>query len=258
MNIINFSGGRTSAYMTKRLIEEGLTDYIVTFQNTGKEMPQTLDFINECDKRWGLNIVWLEYRFGNQFEVVTYETASKDGRPFAELIEHKKHFLPNTMTRYCTTGLKIDTSRRYLQSIGIDEWIVYNGIRYDEPRRWSKAKNLPSYKTEELPLVKWKVTKKDVLDWWKKQDFDLQLNEPYGNCDCCFLKGKGKLAIIAKEKPELFNWWIDKEKKHFEYGRSNKGSFKQEITYQQIKDKAQSQLGLWDDDPSFECFCNID
>ena len=52
MNIINFSGGRTSAYMTKRLIDEGLTDYIVTFQNTGKEMPETLDFINECDKRW--------------------------------------------------------------------------------------------------------------------------------------------------------------------------------------------------------------
>ena len=50
MNIINFSGGRTSAYMTKRLIDEGLDDYIVAFQNTGEEMPETLDFINECDK----------------------------------------------------------------------------------------------------------------------------------------------------------------------------------------------------------------
>ena len=61
MNIINFSGGRTSAYMTKRLIDEG-GEYLVTFQNTGKEMPQTLDFINECDKRWGLNIVRSQYR----------------------------------------------------------------------------------------------------------------------------------------------------------------------------------------------------
>jgi hypothetical protein len=57
------------------------------------------------------------------------------------------------------------------------------------------------------------------------------------------------LAIIAKEKPELFDWWIKHE---------NNGTFKKEISYQQIKDKAQSQLGLWDDDPSFECFCNID
>ena len=95
MNVINFSGGRTSAYMTKRLIDEGLTNYIVTFQNTGKELPQTLDFINKCDKEWCLNIVWLEFRYGNKFEVVTYETASRDGRPFDEAIAHKKHFLPN-------------------------------------------------------------------------------------------------------------------------------------------------------------------
>jgi 3'-phosphoadenosine 5'-phosphosulfate sulfotransferase (PAPS reductase)/FAD synthetase len=117
VSVINFSGGRTSAYMTKRLIDEGLTDYIVLFQNTGKEMPGTLDFINQCDKRWNLNIIWLEYRYGNNFEIVNYDTASRDGRPFSELIEHKKNFLPNQLMRYCTNELKIQTARRYLQSI---------------------------------------------------------------------------------------------------------------------------------------------
>lgn len=247
MNIINFSGGRTSAYMTKRLIDEG-GDYLVTFQNTGKEMPQTLDFINECDKRWGLNVVWLEYRYGNNFEVVTYETASRDGRPFHELIESNK-CLPNTFMRFCTKEMKINTLKRYCKQHDIDEWNHFVGIRYDEPRRWGKTSSFPQYMTVEHPLVTWKVTKKDVLDWWKQQPFDLMVNEPYGNCDCCFLKGKGKLAIIAKEKPELLDWWIDKEKT---------STFKKEISYQQIKDKAQSQLGLWDDDPSFECFCNVD
>ena len=102
-----------------------------------------------------------------------------------------------------------------------------------------------------MTLVKCKVTKQYVLDYWAKQDFDLQVNEPYGNCDCCFLKGKGKLAIIAKEKPELFQWWIDQEKE-------SEGTFKKGIQYKDIVNKAQNQLGLWDDDPSFECFCNID
>lgn len=244
MNIINFSGGRTSAYMTKRLIDEGLTDYIITFQNTGKEMPQTLDFINECDKCWNLKIVWLEYRYGNNFEIVNYETASRNGRPFDEAIAHKNHFLPNQRMRYCTQLMKIDTLHRYLKSIGIKEYISFNGIRFDEPRRWSKVLD-----SVELPLVKWKTTKQDVLHWWTQQDFDLMLNEPYGNCDCCFLKGKGKLSIIAKEKPELFQWWIDKEKK---------ATFKKEISYKQLLDKSQIQLGLWDEDPSFECFCNMD
>ena len=169
MNIINFSGGRTSAYMTKRLIDEG-GEYLVTFQNTGKEMPQTLDFINECDKRWGLNIVWLEYRFGNNFEVVTYETASRDGRPFDEMIAHNK-CLPNTMMRFCTKEMKINTLKRYCKSIGVNEWNHFVGIRYDEPRRWGKISSLPEYMTVEHPLVKWKVIKADVLSWWEQQSF---------------------------------------------------------------------------------------
>ena len=246
MNIINFSGGRTSAYMTKRLIDEGLTDYIVTFQNTGKEMPQTLDFINECDKRWNLNIIWLEYRKPASFEVVTYETASRQGQPFKQLLEQRPASIPNQQFRFCTLELKINTLNRYLKSIGVYDYISINGIRYDEPRRWGKVQE-----NVELPLVKWKTTKKDVLVWWKQQDFDLKVNEPYGNCDCCFLKGKGKLSIIAKEKPELFDWWINIEKQ-------SGHQFKKEIDYHSLKNKALSQIGLWDNDPSFECFCNID
>jgi 3'-phosphoadenosine 5'-phosphosulfate sulfotransferase (PAPS reductase)/FAD synthetase len=247
MNIINFSGGRTSAYLTKRLIDEG-GDYLVTFQNTGKELPQTLDFVNECDKRWNLGIVWLEYRRPATFEVVTYETASRNGEPYDQLLEQRPSAIPNMQFRYCTMELKIMTLKRYLKSIGVTDYTSFNGIRYDEPRRWQKVKD--SDIDVELPLVSWKITKADVLNWWKGQEFDLLVNEPYGNCDCCFLKGKGKLATIAKEKPELFDWWINKESK----GRQ----WKKEITYQQIKDKAQSQLGLWDDDPSFECFFNVD
>jgi 3'-phosphoadenosine 5'-phosphosulfate sulfotransferase (PAPS reductase)/FAD synthetase len=234
--------------MTKRLIDEG-GQYIVTFQNTGKEMPQTLEFINECDKRWNLNIVWLEYRKPATFEVVTYETASRQGEPFNQLLEQRPSGIPNQQFRFCTMELKIETLRRYLKSLGIKQYTSFNGIRYDEPRRWAKI-NATDLDVE-LPLVKWKTTKPDVLSWWKQQPFDLMVNEPYGNCDGCFLKGKGKLSIIAKEKPELFDWWIKHE-------TESGNTFKKEISYQQIKDKAQSQLGLWDDDPSFECFCNVD
>lgn len=44
---ISFSGGRTSAYMTKMLLDNfnDKYDFIVTFANTGMEHNKTLDFI---------------------------------------------------------------------------------------------------------------------------------------------------------------------------------------------------------------------
>jgi 3'-phosphoadenosine 5'-phosphosulfate sulfotransferase (PAPS reductase)/FAD synthetase len=244
--------------MAYRLFKEQPDDYIVLFQNTGKEMPETLDFIHECDQRWGLNVVWLEYRFGHNFEVVNYHTASRNGRPFDELIAHNKHFLPNSMVRYCTNQLKLQTGRRYLKSLGIKEWDSYVGIRYDEPRRWRKDSKLPKYVELFYPLVEWKVTKEDVLKFWAEQDFNLAINEPYGNCDCCFLKGKGLLSTIAKERPDLFEWWENHENNRYGGYDAVAGGFKKGITYKAIRELAQKSPGMFDGDPSFECFCNTD
>jgi len=50
--------------MLKQIIDAHggtLPDYcVVTFANTGKEMPQTLDFVRDCGEQWGVDIVWLE------------------------------------------------------------------------------------------------------------------------------------------------------------------------------------------------------
>ena len=49
--VISFSGGRSSAYMLYHILKAHnfkLPDYIkVIFANTGKEMPQTLDFVRD-------------------------------------------------------------------------------------------------------------------------------------------------------------------------------------------------------------------
>jgi len=208
VNIINFSGGRTSAYMTKRLIDEGLTDYKIVFQNTGKEAEETLIFIDRCSKEWGLTIEWIEYdiiegdKTKGTFKKVSFETASRKG---------------------------------------------------DELDRVAKIKASDRFVKEELelPLYKWKITKADVLDWWKQQPFDLNITPLYGNCDGCFLKGKGKLLQIAREKPELLDWWAEMEE-------LTGKQFRKEISYRQILEKVKSQPDLWSDDPGFSCFCNID
>tara|TARA_R110000868_G_scaffold38556_1_gene134686 strand:+ start:1359 stop:2135 length:777 start_codon:yes stop_codon:yes gene_type:complete len=255
INVINFSGGRTSAYMTKRLLEETDEEYLITFQNTGRESKETLDFINECDKKWNLNILWLEYRKPsvneNRFEVVTYETASRNGEPFTQLIEQRPASIPNLQFRYCTTQLKIKTLKRYLKKQGIKDYTSFNGIRYDEPKRWSKASD--SDFDVDLPLVKWKVTKEDVREFWNQQEFDLQLEQPFGNCDGCFLKGKGKLLEILAKDINALDWWIEIEETNIK-----KVQFKKEITYRQLKELAMKGENKFTDDPSFSCFCNAD
>ena len=105
---ISFSGGRTSAYMLYKIIEahDGrLPDHLkVTFANTGKEMVQTLDFVQACSDNWNVDIVWLECfaRPGGEGEnkyvydtvVADRKTASTKGEPFESLIETRQ-YLPN-------------------------------------------------------------------------------------------------------------------------------------------------------------------
>ena len=117
---IAFSGGRTSAYLLHRIIEAnaGIPEdrCVVSFQNTGREMPETLDFVQECGARWGVNIVWLEYRPDAPFfEVVSHNSASRAGEPFDALID-RKQYLPNKVTRFCTTELKVRPQKRYTRS----------------------------------------------------------------------------------------------------------------------------------------------
>ena len=97
------------------------SDAIVCFANTGKEEEATLKFVNDCSVNWGVPIHWIEYRNDEiGFKEVNYETASKDGEPFAAMLE-KKQYLPSPVMRFCTIELKIRTIHKYLKSLGLDD-----------------------------------------------------------------------------------------------------------------------------------------
>ena len=46
-----------------------------------------------------------------------------------------------------------------------------------------------------------------IRQFWDGQDFDLQLEDYEGNCNFCFKKSISKLVAIAREKPQLADWW---------------------------------------------------
>lgn len=211
---IAFSGGRTSGFMLHQILEAngGLPDRVeVTFQNTGREMPETLDFVAEVGRRWGVMVTWLEYRpVAPGFEIVGYQGASRNGEPFEALIR-KRRFLPNQQARFCSTELKVRAAKRYLRSLGWDYWTNCVGIRADEPRRLNKPAPRDRW-TVWTPLAAAGVSKHDVALFWRRQPFDLRLPNVrgrcwLGNCDGCFLKSEANIAALAREFPERAAWW---------------------------------------------------
>ena len=128
-----------------------------------------------------------------------------------------------------------DHAIAYVSCLGIrkDEEIRVDKIRarIDSPKN-EKGNSLfgqPSRETILAPLVDNDVAKQDVIDFWKKQKFDLDLPDSgaFSNCVYCPLKGKSRLLQIAtmemskgpngkgvESTPASIDWWIDMEKKY--------------------------------------------
>lgn len=212
---ISYSGGRTSAYMLWRILQaHGGTlpaDVHVTFANTGKERAETLDFVRQCQTRWGVPVRWLEYVDAQEkFREVTYETAARNGEPFEALIRKKK-YLPNPVARFCTVELKIRVMVAFMRAQGYEHWDVAVGFRADEPGRVAKGKGDWSFLENVFPLAEAGVTLEGIREFWRAQPFDLQLQDWEGNCDLCFLKGRNKRIRIAEDRPDLVPWWARME-----------------------------------------------
>ena len=137
------------------------------------------------------------------------------------------------------------------------DYCSFVGFRGDEPGRLAKMRArlngndgenigndtdsyLVSPEGEHVyaPLMQFGKTKDDVVNFWKKHEWDLRLpyNANLSNCVYCFLKGGNALWHLAnnqetmrrnlpaalrgqKNTPADIQWWVDLEK---EYGRDLK------------------------------------
>jgi len=234
---VSFSGGRTSGYMCWWLLNNKADEYdfIFTFANTGAEHEKTLEFVNECDVRWGLDLVWLEANVNPEsgapieFKVVDFETASRNSEPFEAVI--KKHGIPNSQRPFCTQYLKTSVINAYKKSLGFKSaHLTAIGIRADEADRANVKQARKGHSC--YPLITMKhTTKHDVLDFFKGNDFDLELDEKLGNCVTCFKKSERHLMTIAKHEPKYFDRFAEFESKHGHIKDANGGRCKPNDPY---------------------------
>ena len=207
---ISFSGGRTSAVMTKLCVDKfsETHDIAITFANTGCEHDNTLKFVDQCDKHFGWNVVWVEAVVdpvkgnGIRHKVVTFETASRNGEPFESYVA--KYGLPGPTHPQCTSRLKEEVMYDQRRSMGWKKGSYWTaiGIRFDEMDRMSESKIEKQFV---YPLVDAGWTKEDVKTECAKWPFDLDLKgEHYGNCTWCFKKSLRKLLTLAVDDEDIF------------------------------------------------------
>lgn len=217
---VSFSGGRTSAYMSWLLKTQASDRYdlLFVFANTGQEHPKTLEFVDRCDRAFGLGVVWVEAEVAHGerkrtgHRIVDFTSAARDGRPFESVIQ--KYGIPNLAFPHCTRELKLNPMYSFVNSVWPEgDYKVAVGIREDEPRRRKKDPKVV------YPLMDWwPCDKADVNLWWDEQPFNLEIPEQLGNCTWCWKKSARKHIANILACPEIYDFPRRMEKEYAHAG----------------------------------------
>ncbi|WP_426576021.1 phosphoadenosine phosphosulfate reductase family protein [Xenorhabdus stockiae] len=210
INVVSFSGGRTSAYLVYLMEQRRKQgeDVRYVFMDTGAEHPKTYEFIRDLVQHWKIDLVCLrvvinpELGKGNNYEILGLDEITNDLKPWKAML--KKYGTPYVGGEFCTDRMKLGPFKKYCdEHIGKKAYHTWIGIRADEPKR-IKRKERTSYLADISDIDKF-----DIIDWWSRQPFDLQIPEHLGNCCFCIKKSIQKIALAAKDEPELTRQFLD-------------------------------------------------
>lgn len=255
-SVTSISGGKTSAYLAANYPTDYNIFALVTTSDKScmypdKKLRQVVsdkigrEFIGTLEDDVIIHtILDLEQFIGKKINWVA-------GLNFDELIEKKGNYLPNIMTRYCTTLMKLDPIFNFWKE-QIKQPVIMNiGYRLTEKNRADRMlekvndNGLSEYKTiigkhpsgknkwaqiewrkPNFPLVNDFIDRQDIEQYWKDKPVRFaELN----NCIGCFHRSASLLNKMNKLHPDKFDWFINQEIKTGNY-------FKKELSYKKIKE----------------------
>ena len=204
MNIISYGGG----VQTVALIILNSWNHVqpkathAVFADTGSEMPETLDHINNTMLNWSNSQ-------GIPIEIVQ----SKLG-PLHEYVEKGNAVMPmygdkGGMTfRRCTDRWKITQVRRWLRSHGAKTATVQIGISLDEAHRMKDSPR--KWITHSYPLVDMGYTRQDCINLIKDEGLPVP---PRSACWMCPYRRLSEWKMMKLNNPREFNRAVELERK---------------------------------------------
>ncbi len=183
-HILGLSGGKDSTALAILLYNK-IPNLEFFFCDTGKELPETYEYLNKLKARLGINISYLN-----------------SDRDFDHWLDVYGGMLPSARIRWCTKQLKIIPLEKF---IGDDETYSYIGIRADENRDGyisTKPNIKPVFPFKEIIFKQGKYSQKNI----NEELANLGINMP--------LKKEGyvlkDIEIILQQssigKPSYYEW----------------------------------------------------
>ena len=205
-HLLGLSGGKDSSalavYMRDRVPE---MEYF--FTDTGKELPETYEFLERLEVILGKEIMHLNVE-----------------RDFDHWLTLQGGMLPSSQVRWCTIQLKIRPFEKYVEEhIGKNKVYHYIAIRADEdrvgfkPLKTTNLRNIiPKY-----PFKEDGITKEDVYRILEENGLGLPDYYKWrtrSGCYFCFFQRKSEWVGLLEQHPDLFELAKEYEKFNTETG----------------------------------------
>lgn len=226
-HIVSFSGGKDSTAMLLRMLEENIQVDEIICCDTGKEFPQMYKHIEKVNQ-------YINNNFGKQltilksnksFDYYMFEYEKTRGKNKGK----KGYGWASGRCRWCTTLLKNQVIDKYLNKYKDEGYVEYIGIAYDEQDR---------IKDKKYPLVEWKMTEKDCLQYCYDRGFNwdgLYEHLDRVSCWCCPLKRISEYRVIYKYYPNLWQELKEMDKKAY-------NRFRKDYSIEELEEKFKSDV----------------
>lgn len=193
-HILGLSGGKDSAalalYMRDRV--ENMEYF---FADTGKELPETYEYLDKLRARLGIEITKL--------------SADRD---FDHWLDVYGGMLPSPKARWCTKALKIEPIEKF---VGGDEAVSYIGIRADEENRKGYISTKGNI-TARFPFIEDGLRKDDIVKILEDNGIGLPKYYDWrsrSGCFFCFYQRKIEWVRLAEQHPARFAEAVEYEEK---------------------------------------------
>jgi 3'-phosphoadenosine 5'-phosphosulfate sulfotransferase (PAPS reductase)/FAD synthetase len=208
------------------MLERGMpVDYVI-FVDTTKEFPEIYEHLEKLERYIApLKITRLKFDYDYYF----FEHQKSRGKN----IDKKGYSFPSIRFRWCT-AFKRDLMAKFIKGLN-DDYTIYVGIAYDEMKR---AKPKEHYR---YPLVEWKITENQALEYCYSKGFDLggiYNKVSRTSCYCCPLVGIDKLRAIYTYYLELWEKIKEMEKRTWRKFKPDKSIFEIEKQFELEKNNS--------------------